>query len=164
MAARWCLFPADCSRENPSSPISSWQPFNNPIKQKWKGDWSQRDPGGKGNSVRPFTGCSWNNSHCRDEMGAEGPKPPWRVLGNEGGQCQEEPNEHRTRIFQKGQVGRMVQWQKGCYNPWALEESTQGALQRDLGSLISQIWALSYCSHSTILSGKFLYSHCWSNP
>lgn len=88
MAPQWCLFPADCSRENPHLPISSWQPFNNPIKQKWKGNWSQRGPKGKRNSVCPFTLCSWNNSHCRDANGTEGPKPPRRATAvARPGQC-----------------------------------------------------------------------------
>lgn len=53
MAPYWCLFSADCSRENPRLPISSWQPFNKPIKQKWKGNWFQRGTRGRRNRVCP---------------------------------------------------------------------------------------------------------------
>lgn len=45
-------------RKPPCTYIQLAQPFNNPIKQKWKGNWSQRGPRGKGNSVCPFRLCS----------------------------------------------------------------------------------------------------------
>lgn len=130
------------------SPKSSWQPLNNPIKQKkWKGNWPQRGPGGKGNSVCPFRLCSWNNSQCRDANAAEGPKQSGGATG--------------TRIFQKwniawdiptGQSGavREGMWQTLGHWICAWEIHTRISAERS-GIADFQLLGMSYYSHSTAM-------------
>lgn len=75
----------------------------------------------------------------------------------EAGARQEEPHEHRNQDFPKGtrslwdpHRAECCRGRRDVTNPWALNLCLRNPHRRDLGSLISQLWGLSYCSHGTV--------------